>query len=197
MSRRVEKGTSDASGGKPHEHRGKFTEGLLDSDLIVKTLNVVAGQTILDAGCGTGYMSKAFSAAVGPSGKVYALDPDSHFIETLAGETRGTNIETIVADITKPTPLAESSVDLIYISTVIHIFSGQQMQGLVREAQRLLKPDGLLAIVEIEKKELPFGPPMNRKRSPEELIEIVPLASVVTVAVAEHFYLQVFQNAGN
>jgi ubiquinone/menaquinone biosynthesis C-methylase UbiE len=180
--------------GKSHKHKGKFTEGLLDNELILKELNIKSGQTILDAGCGNGYMSKLFSDEVSQFGKVYALDPDKYFIEILESETQGTNIRAIVGDITRPTTLKESSVDLIYISTVIHAFSGKEMQGFLTEAQRLLKPGALLAVVEIEKKETPFGPPLELRYSPEELKEIVPLTSVNTVQVAEHFYMQIFRN---
>ncbi len=63
-------------------------------------------------------MSKVFSKEVTESGKVYALDPNTEFIEVLRKETQGTNIETIGGDITKPTKINQSSVDLIYI----HVF---------------------------------------------------------------------------
>ncbi|MGE0083368.1 MAG: class I SAM-dependent methyltransferase [Desulfococcaceae bacterium] len=177
--------------------RGKFTQGLLNSELILKSLNIKAGQTILDAGCGNGYMSKMFLDAVSPSGKVYALDSDKYFTEVLKSETRGSNIETVVGDITKPTLIRQSSVDLIYISTVIYLFSKKQMQGFIQEAKRLLRPDSLLAIVETEKKETPFGPPLELRYSPDELKETVPLVPVNTVQVGKHFYMQIFQNREN
>jgi ubiquinone/menaquinone biosynthesis C-methylase UbiE len=184
----------DTSDPKGHPHRGKFTEGLLDIGLIVNALNIEPGQTVLDAGCGNGYMSKVFSKAVGPSGKVYALDPDTYFIAVLKKETQDTNIEAMEEDITRPTPLDASSVDLIYLSTVIHAFSQQQIRGVIREVKRLLKPGALLAIVEIEKKETPFGPPLNLRYSPEDLMRIVPMVPLKTVPVGEHFYMQIFQN---
>ena len=109
-------------------------------------------------------------------------------------ETQGTNIEAIEGDITRKNKLNESCIDLIYLSTVIHMFSHQQMQGFLKEAERLLKPDALLAIVEIEKKETPFGPPLELRYSPEELKQIVPMAPLNTVRVGEHFYMQIFRN---
>ena len=194
MGSKVEMERADTSEEKRHPHRGKFTEGLLDNGLILKTLNIKAGRTILDAGCGNGYMSKLFSNEVTQSGRVYALDPDKYFIQVLKRETQGTNIETIEGDITRTTQLNESSVDLIYISTVIHGFSKNQMQSFLREVKRLLKPEGTLAIVEIEKKETPFGPPLKLRYSPEELKKLVPLVPGNTVQVGEHFYMQIFQN---
>jgi len=181
-------------GDKRIPHRAKFTENLLDNELILKALEVKTGQTVLDAGCGNGYMSKLFSKAVGLSGKVYALDRDDHFLKVLRDETQGSNIETIQADMTEPTRIKESSVDVIYVATVIHALSKTQIQSFLQETKRLLKPEGLLAIVEIEKKETPFGPPMKLRYSPEELKEIVPLAAGETVQAGKHFYMQVFRN---
>jgi ubiquinone/menaquinone biosynthesis C-methylase UbiE len=184
----------DTPENKNHQHKGRFTEGLLDSNLVLGALNIKAGQIILDAGCGNGYMAKLFSKEVRQSGKVYALDLNSYFIEILKNEVKGTNIETIEGDITKPTRLKASSIDIIYLSTVFHVFSQQQRQGFLQEVTRLLKLKAFLAIVEIEKKETPFGPPLNLRYSPEELKKTVPLNPVNTVQVGEHFYMQIFQN---
>lgn len=92
---------------------GKFSQGLLNTDSILSALGIKPGQTVLDAGCGNGYMSKLFAHQVGPTGKVYALDTNSHYIEALGRETRGSNIHAIEGGITKPTTLAESFMDLI------------------------------------------------------------------------------------
>jgi ubiquinone/menaquinone biosynthesis C-methylase UbiE len=179
---------------KSSQRRGRFTEGLIDSKLVLKALEIKAGQTILDAGCGNGYMAKLFSQQVDRSGKVYALDLNPHFIEILKNEVKGTNIETIEGDITKPIMLKASSIDIIYLSTVFHVFSQPQRQGFLQEVKRLLKLKAFLAIVEIEKKETPFGPPLNLRYSPEELKKTVPLIPVNTVQVGEHFYMQIFRN---
>ncbi len=194
MSNEVEMSRCETSEKKRHHHRGKSSESLLNKELILKALNIQAGQTILDAGCGNGYMSKVFSKEVTQSGKVYALDPDTESIEVLRKETQGTNIEAIEGDITKPTQLDQSSVDLIYLSTVIHGFSKQQMQDFLGEAKRLLKPNAVLAIVEIEKKETHFGPPLGIRFSPEELKDIVPMVHLNTIQVGEHFYMLIFKN---
>lgn len=194
MSGDDETSKSDTSEEERHHHSRKSTESLLNKELILKALNIQIGQTILDAGCGNGYMSKVFSKGVAESGKVYAVDSNTEFVEVLRKETQGTNIEVIEGDITKPTQIDQSSVDLIYLSAVIHRFSKQQMQGFLREAKRLLKPNAVLAIVEIEKKETPFGPPLNIKLSPEDLKDMVPLAPLNTIRVGEHFYIQIFKN---
>ncbi len=181
-----------ASGGKLHP-RKRFTEGLLDNDLILKELHLAPGQTVMDVGCATGYMAKLFSPAVGDTGTVYAIDVNAAFIENLQDETKGTNIKAMVCDISQPTPVESGTVDLIYISTVMHEQTKEKLAGVIREFQRLLKADGVLAIVEFEKRETPFGPPLTQRYSPGELRQALPFVPLKTVPVAEHFYLQLFR----
>ena len=175
--------------------RSKFTENLVDPERVVAALGIRPGQTILDAGCGTGYMAKHFARATGPTGKVLALDRDQGFLRRLDGETQSTCIETVLGDITTTTSLAADGLDLLYLSAVVHIFSAEQFSGFVNEAKRLLRPGALLAIVEIDKKETPFGPPLHLRYAPEELARVLPLDAAATVRVGEHFYMQVFRQA--
>jgi ubiquinone/menaquinone biosynthesis C-methylase UbiE len=171
----------------------KFTQGLLDVEKILAALAIRTGQSVLDAGCGNGYMAHHFAAAVGPTGRVIALDLDQTFIAALRGETADTVIEAIQGDITRETSLATASMDLVYLSTVLHIFSSDQLKGFILEVQRLLRPNGTLAIVEIEKRDTPFGPPLARRHTPEELKARFPLRPGKTVSVGDHFYLQLFK----
>ncbi len=174
-----------------HHHRGKSSERILDKGQILAGLSIAPGQTILDAGCGNGYMAKKFAEIAGETAKIYALDPDAVLIDVLKSETVGANIEPFVGDITKKTKLAASSIDLIYLSTVVHGFSKTQMEGFLKEVKRLLKPNGRLAIVEI-KKEAPFGPPLEIRFSPEELRLTIDLTPTGLIDVGEYFYMQIF-----
>jgi ubiquinone/menaquinone biosynthesis C-methylase UbiE len=178
---------------KGHHHAGKSSERYLNKEMILKELNIFPGAIILDAGCGNGYMSKEFSRILAKTGKVYALDPDNKMIEVLKEETKDTNITPILGDITGKTDLAELSVDLIYLSAVFHGFSKNQIDGFQNEVRRLLKPKGILAIVEIKKEPTPFGPPMEIRFSPQELREVITLVPKKLVAVGEFFYLQLFE----
>ena len=175
-------------------HKGNSTEQFLNKDLILNALDILPGQIILDVGCGNGYMTKEFSRLLNNTGKVYALDRANEAIERLKKEAEGTNIVSIEADITQRTVLQDASIDLIYLSTVFHIFSDEQRENFQKEARRILKPKGRLAIVEIEKRETPFGPPQNMRVSPEELQQLFKMQPVSLLEVGEHFYMQLFEN---
>jgi len=178
-----------------HHHRGKSSECLLDKNIILKELNILPCQTILDAGCGNGYMAREFSKLLNGTGKVYAMDTDEDAIEILIKETKGTNIKPLLADITKTTPIESSSLDLIYMSTVFHGFEKDRIPHFQKEVERLLKPEGLLAILEIKKEDTPFGPPLNLRYSPEEMKQIIKLIPKTTTEIGPYFYLQIFENS--
>jgi ubiquinone/menaquinone biosynthesis C-methylase UbiE len=172
----------------------KFSEGLLNDKTILDNLDICAGQTVLDAGCGNGYMAKKFSKLVGKDGKIYALDSDKGLIADLKKEVEKTNIIALVGDITKLTGLKSSSIDLVYLSTVFHIFSDIQVVGFAKEIKRILKPNARLAIVNIAKEDTPFGPPLEMRSSPEELKQKLPFAPKELIEVGKHFYMQIFEN---
>jgi ubiquinone/menaquinone biosynthesis C-methylase UbiE len=175
-------------------HKGNSTENLLDKERIINSLNILPGQIILDVGCGNGYMAKEFSRLVGNTGKIYALDRATEAIEIIRNQTKGTNITAITGSITEKTRIKDCSIDLIYLSTVYHIFSDTQKVDFQNEVKRLLKPNGRLAIIEIEKKLTPFGPPQNIRVSPEELIQKIEMKPLYLIKVGEYFYMQVFEN---
>jgi ubiquinone/menaquinone biosynthesis C-methylase UbiE len=177
-----------------HHHASRSSESLLDKEIILKELNIRPGQTILDAGCGNGYMSKEFSKLLNNSGKVYALDPDAQSIEILKQQVKEINIDAIVADITKKTQIEDSSIDLIYLSTVVHGFSKNQIEGFKKEIKRISRPNAILAIVEIKKQETPFGPPIDIRYSPQQLRKTINLKPKALVEVGQYFYMQTFEN---
>jgi ubiquinone/menaquinone biosynthesis C-methylase UbiE len=171
----------------------KFTQGLLREEAILAQLNIRPGQTVLDAGCGDGYMAKRFAKLAGDAGVVYAMDRDSSLIEGLRREVSQRTIVPLIGDITRRTELAAGSVDLIYLSAVFHIFTPSQVAGFAAEVRRLLKPGGRLAVVNINKEETPFGPPIAQRSSPDELRRRLSLLPAGLVEAGEHFYMQLFE----
>lgn len=179
--------------GHSHQHRGKSSEAFLDKDAVLEGLDIAPGAVVLDAGCGNGYMAKAFAARVGTEGRVYALDPDPVSIDRLQSKAGGLPLEAFVGDITQNTGLPDSTLDLLYLSNVVHGFSAAQLAGLAAEAKRLLKPGGRLAIVEFRKEETPIGPPLDIRLSPAELQAAIPLPPIETAPVGGQSYLQIFR----
>lgn len=175
----------------------KFSEGRLDVDKILRTLSLQPGQTVVDAGCGTGHMAAHFTRAVGPFGRVYAVDKDSQFINIARAERLESNLVVLQEDMTRATSIPPCSVDCIFAAAVIQIFSPAQLRDFLQEARRLLRPGGCLAIVTFEKKESNSGPLLHQRQSPEELQALIAWPAGETVRVSDELYMQIFIARGD
>ena len=70
------------------------------SERVVKELGLKPGDQVADLGAGSGYFTFRLADAVGPSGRVYAVDIDSAMLEYLTRQAieRGyQNVETVLA----------------------------------------------------------------------------------------------------
>ncbi|MDD3313414.1 class I SAM-dependent methyltransferase [Pseudodesulfovibrio sp.] len=179
--------------GEEIPHRRRFSDGMLDNDRILGELDLRPGQVVADVGCGNGYMSMLFSRAVGPTGRVYALDLCIDVFLATFPDTVPANVEALQCDFTERSPLEDGSVDLVFMSTVIHSLKRDRMPGLAAELRRVIRPGGMFAAVELAKRETGFGPPIWRRYAPEDLRAAFPFTPLGTVPVAEHFYLQTFR----
>lgn len=153
--------------------RGRSSFWMHDPELVFSSLCLKEGDSFLDMGCGPGDYSIRASEIVGDSGIVYALDRWEDVIDELAEKalSRGLkNIRAIVSDIKEHLPVDDESVDLCFISTVLHSLDLADVEkSLFSEIHRVLKPGGRVAIIECKKEAQPFGPPMSMRLSPEEI----------------------------
>ena len=145
------------------------------------------GETVLDLGSGGGIDVLLSAKRVGPTGKVYGLDMTDEML-ALARENQQkagvTNVEFLAGDI-EDIPLPESSVDLIISNCVINL--SPDKDRVLKEAFRVLKPGGRLAISDI----------VVRGSMPDEVRHSVELwAGCVAGALEESDYLRKLQQAG-
>lgn len=111
-------------------------------------LQLKPGMAVCDMGSGNGYHTLPIARAVGPQGKVFAVEVQPEMLEML--KERATregveNIEPILGEYHDP-KLPPASCDMILLVDVYHEFSHPgPMLAAMRKA---LKPDGVLAMVE-------------------------------------------------
>lgn len=115
---------------------------------IVAALDLKPGMAVGDVGAGTGFFSLLLSDAVGPDGRVYAVDIAENFIEhikTISEEHKKTNIEAIVCD-ERSVKLPDESIDLAFVCDTYHHF--EYPFDSLASIYSALKPGGRLAIVD-------------------------------------------------
>jgi len=133
-------------------YEGFGRDGWQQPERVVRSLAIKPGERIADLGSGGGYFTFRLSQAVGPTGKVYAVDVDKDMLEDLAERAKKDgyrNIEKILAKYDDPS-LPESGVDLIFTSNVYHHIDSRAKY--FADAARYLRPGGRIAIVDFNGK---------------------------------------------
>lgn len=115
---------------------------------VVEALALAPGDRVADLGAGGGYFTFRLADAVGPGGRVLAVDVDDGMLSALARDAgeRGVAQVEVVHAAPDDARLAPASVDLVFTSNTYH-----HLQDRVAYFERLaaaLAPGGRVAIVE-------------------------------------------------
>ena len=156
---------------------GRSSFALVDKDKVFGELQLEGGISFLDLGCGRGEYAIIASEIVGNEGVVYGIDLWEEGVNSLRKEAsaRGSkNIKAMVADGGKRIPLEDISIDVCFMATVFHdLVLANTSEGALQEISRVLKEQGVLAILEFKKIDGPPGPPLSSGLAPEEVEERV------------------------
>jgi ubiquinone/menaquinone biosynthesis C-methylase UbiE len=137
---------------------------------VVSALGLKPGERVADLGSGPGYFTLRFARAVGPTGKVYAIDISREMLDYLEKQAKAkglTNIQTILAEPHDPR-LPPESVDLIFICDTLHHIPDRPSYFPL--LMRALRPGGRLVNIDFYKRPLPVGPPVEMKIPKPEMI---------------------------
>ena len=136
---------------------------------VAELLALTPGLTAVDLGAGTGYFEKYLAQAVGPGGKVLALDVEPNMIAFMRDRFAKegiTNAEPRVCP-TDGTGLSPGSVDRVLIVDTWHHIEARS--AYASHLASILRPGGFVLIVDFTL-ETDKGPPVKHRIPPEKVM---------------------------
>ena len=117
-------------------------------DEILAAMAVVPGAVVADVGAGDGFFTSRLSRAVGPTGRVFAVDIDRQALAKLRKRLADERLEnvTVIESARDDPKLPERVLDAALIINAYHEM--REHQAILAGLARALKPDGRLVIVE-------------------------------------------------
>lgn len=129
--------TFDVAADSYSRFMGRFSEPL--AVRFAEVAEVLAGQRVLDVGCGPGALTARLVERLG-SGAVSAIDPSASFVSALRARFPDIDVRRGVAE---QLPFPDDSFDIVLAQLVVH-FMTDPVAGL-REMARVTRPGGLVA----------------------------------------------------
>ncbi|MBC8507420.1 MAG: methyltransferase domain-containing protein [Anaerolineales bacterium] len=117
----------------------------------ISLAKIKPGEQVLEVGCGTGSLAIAAAQKVETKGAVFGIDPAPKMIEIAQRKTTKANLLVeyrvgVIEDL----PYPDNSMDIVLSSLMMHHLPDHlKTIGLI-EVNRVLKPGGRLAIVELD-----------------------------------------------
>ncbi|MEM9049619.1 MAG: methyltransferase domain-containing protein [Pseudomonadota bacterium] len=108
---------------------------------LIAAARVEKDQTVLDIACGSGVLTRALQAAVGPGGRAIGLDPAPGMLAAAAEHLP--DAEWVLAP-AEALPMGEATFDAVLCQFGMMFFKDRQ--GAAAEMLRVLKPQGSLAV---------------------------------------------------
>ena len=122
---------------------------------VVASLKLKPGDVVADLGAGAGPFVVPFATAVGPTGKVYAVEVDRNFFPYIEKRSKAagmSNVQTVLGAFVDPA-LPTADVDVAFLHDVLHHI--QDRPGYLKAAAKYLKPGGRIAIIDYHPSQSP------------------------------------------
>ncbi len=166
---------------------GRFVE----PSVVTTHFHLKAGDTVADFGAGSGYYLEAMSKAVGPSGRVYAIEIQRELVEKMGDVIRSqglSNVDPLWCDLEEPNgvKIEDGALDVVVLINTLFIL--EDKAATISEAARTLRSGGRFILIDWSESFGGLGP---------QPFQVVTEVDAQALVESSHFVLERKFDAGD
>jgi len=148
-------------------------DSFIRPDELWKKVGLKAEQTVAHLGAGPGYYIIPAAHIVGPKGQAIGIDVLPDMLAEIESRAARENIKDIVQTIRANlendpgSPLKNASLDWVLVANILHLSDSAK---ILKEAARLVRPQGKVLIIEWSTAASPFGPPTSHRLAKADIL---------------------------
>ena len=148
-------------------------------EAILADVGLKPALTFIDVGCGGGFFTMPAARITRKSGKVYGIDINPDYINELrelAAKEKLNNLELTVGK-AEEVVVCEGCADIVFLGVVLHDF--EDAAKVLRNANRMLKPNGRLFNLDWKKEQMDLGPSFQKRFSEDYAADLIKAAGFI------------------
>lgn len=134
-------------------------------EAILADIGLKPALTFIDIGCGGGFFTMPAARLMRENGKVYGIDVNSDYINELGALAVKEKLDNLNLTVGKAEDVVvcEGCADIVFFGVVLHDF--EDASKVLRNANKMLKPNGRLFNLDWKKEEADIGPRFQKRFS--------------------------------
>jgi ubiquinone/menaquinone biosynthesis C-methylase UbiE len=126
---------------------------------LIALARLATGESVLDAGCGTGTLALAAKRRVGAGGTVQGIDPSPEMIARARRKARSSGLDVAFEEaVVQSLPFPDDTFDAVLAVLTFHQLPHGDLNRSLQEIERVLRPEGRLFVADLDMRLQTHGP---------------------------------------